>query len=86
MRLNFIKLAKQKYWTESVKINCKDCIFFNKYEKYDYINSINICKKFLDKDLITGEIINISALNCRKDNNKCGEKGKYFITKFIIGL
>jgi hypothetical protein len=42
------------------------------------LSSSNKCEYFGRKNLITNEITYDYADYCRTDENKCGEKGKYF--------
>jgi len=39
---------------------------------------LNECNKFGSKNIITDEILHDYADDCRRDENKCGEKGIYF--------
>ena len=55
--------------------SCCNCIHFIPYDN-DY--SLSKCKKFGDKNIITDEITNYYASNCRTNEEKCGLSGKYF--------
>jgi len=65
---------------------CCNCIHFNiSYYKHNDIfgyekeQKISNCMKFGNKCLVTGEIINDTADVCRKDEDKCGIKAKFFV-------
>lgn len=69
---SFIKNAEYPY--------CINCIHFsNRLSEYPYtriMNDINgHCKKYGEANLITGLIKYDYAVNCRKDDEKCGEEG-----------
>jgi len=59
---------------------CKNCIYFNptKYDNYETPSPYSECKKFGDKNIISGEISYKSVQNCREQDYLCGEEGKYF--------
>ena len=52
---------------------CVNCFFFDKQTKSA------VCKKFGEKNIITGDIKYISVLTSRSDTNSCGESGLYFV-------
>lgn len=59
--------------------SCKNCIhFMPKYYSSDYVSNSNTCNKFGDKNIITDEIEYDFINSCRKDENKCGNEGKFF--------
>ena len=41
------------------------------------------CKLFGKKNMVTGEIDNNYAIDCRNLENKCGENGKYFTKRSL---
>ena len=59
--------------------DCTKCIF---YKPAVYLNrftpSFNKCKKFGDKNPVSGEITYRYADECRGDESACGMEGKYF--------
>ena len=65
------------------KKTCVDCRYFKNFqpfEKHDpNLNALGSCQLFPEKHLVTGQIYNITALECRKDEKKCGIGGKYFV-------
>lgn len=67
--------------------SCRNCIHYlpENYNK-DFSSSFNKCNKFGEKDIITNEIRYDFVSNCRKDENKCGEDGKYFEYENNINL
>lgn len=60
--------------------SCRNCKFYNPnwYNK-DFTSSLNKCMKFGSKNIITNEITYEYADSCRKQEDKCGLVGKYFI-------
>jgi hypothetical protein len=52
---------------------CINCAFFDKQHKKV------VCKKFGEKNIITGDIKYMNVLESRSDTNACGESGTYFI-------
>lgn len=59
---------------------CKNCInFIKSYKENDFIFSK--CKKFGEKNLITGDIDYQYADICRESKRLCGLEGKYFFYK-----
>jgi len=61
--------------------SCVNCVHFMEYNEnnlFSYIKS-NRCKLFNKKIILTEKIEYEYASICRKDNNKCGKYGKYFI-------
>jgi hypothetical protein len=66
---------------------CRNCIYYQPIiSSDDFTSSLNKCKKFGSKDIITDEIKYDYADFCRKDENKCGIEGKYFIEEKNINL
>ena len=67
--------------------SCKNCIYYQPcVTSDDFTSSLNKCKKFGSKDIITDEIKYDFADFCRKDENKCGIEGKYFIEEKNLNL
>lgn len=66
---------------------CKNCIYY-KPRMFDreFTSTFTICEKFGNKNIITDEITYDYADLCRKYDDKCGEKGKYFKQEPYIGL
>ena len=60
--------------------SCSNCLFFIRGESQN--NKYGRCKQFGEKDIITGEIENLYALECRKDRTLCGFEAKHFIYDF----
>jgi len=56
--------------------SCKNCIHFSQ-DNYN-IDSLSLCTKFGEKNIITDEINHDFANSCRKDEEKCGLEGKCF--------
>jgi hypothetical protein len=67
--------------------SCKNCIYY-KPSNYnnDFTSSLNRCKKFGEKDIVTAEIKYDFADMCRKNEEKCGNQGKYFEEEKNIDL
>jgi len=66
--------------------SCKNCIHFAPSYMNDFTSSLNKCKKFGTKDIITDEIVYNYASSCRRDENKCGHEGKFFIQEKNINF
>jgi len=64
--------------------SCKNCIHFEP-SRYN-IDSLSRCNKFGEKNIITDEITNDFADSCRKDPEKCGFEGKYFVRETDMNL
>ena len=59
--------------------SCKKCIhYLPSISNLDFTYTYNRCSKFGEKDKITDEIKYDFAESCRKEVEKCGEKGEYF--------
>jgi hypothetical protein len=88
----FIRLLFLIYLTYAKQIRnldtpaCRNCIHYKASLFHDYSNSFNKCQYFGKKDLITNEINYDYADSCRNDENKCGEKGKYFEEDQLVEL
>jgi len=59
--------------------SCKNCIHYRP-SMYNLVfdSTLNQCSKFGEKDIITDKIKYDFAESCRRDVEKCGEKGEYF--------
>jgi len=57
---------------------CINCAFYEKQHKSA------VCKKFGEKNIITGDIKYMNVLTSRSDTNACGESGTYFIEHYNI--
>jgi hypothetical protein len=64
-------------YVKKINPDCKDCIFYSKGIK----DKPSICKKYGEKEDITGRIIFYESKKCRDDVFRCGESGKYFQKK-----
>jgi hypothetical protein len=53
--------------------SCKNCIH---YEPNTFISSLNKCKNFGEKNIITNKINYDYADHCRNNEDKCGKSGK----------
>ena len=59
--------------------SCRNCVHYKpSYYTTDFTASYNKCNKFGNKNVITNEITTEFADMCRRDENKCGNIGKYF--------
>jgi hypothetical protein len=58
---------------------CINCIHYklNTFDN-DFASTLNKCKKFGEKDIVTNKITYDYATSCRSDKSKCGNEGKYF--------
>jgi len=60
--------------------SCRDCQFYEpNWQRNDFTSSLNKCKKFGSKNIITNKITYDYADICRREEFKCGLVGKYFI-------
>jgi hypothetical protein len=59
--------------------SCRNCIHYKpSYSTTDFTTFLNKCDKFGDKNIITNKISYDYADTCRRDEDKCGNVGKYF--------
>ena len=75
-----IILASKRFIRNSKLPSCYSCIFY----KENLINKKKemLCTKFGTKNIISGSIIYDNVIEARLDNDKCGEKGEYYIEKY----
>ena len=66
----FSIIPKNQIIKNLTKPICKECIFFK--------SSNNICMKYGEKNIITGEITYNTANSCRTDDTKCGIYGNEY--------
>jgi len=66
----FFIIKTHSFIQNQYKLTCANCKFFIPHK--------NECKKFGDKNIITGEYTYEPALNIRKDEEKCGDYAIYF--------
>ena len=57
---------------------CRNCIHFKPDFTGTSINMLSKCNKFGSKDIVTNDIRNDFADNCRDSDDKCGLEGKFF--------
>lgn len=61
--------------------SCSNCLFF--ITPTDPANLYyGKCKRFGEKNIITGEVENLYALACRKDRTLCGLEARHFLQNF----
>ena len=59
--------------------SCKNCIYYApNMQNNDFTSLLNKCNNFGEKNIVTDKINYEYAINCRKNETKCGKKGKYF--------
>ena len=60
--------------------SCRNCIYYKPpYYSSDFSTSLSKCNKFGTKDIITNKIsYDEFADLCRRNEDKCGNEGKYF--------
>ena len=60
--------------------SCRNCIYYKPpYYSSDFSASYSKCDKFGTKDIITNKIsYDDFADSCRRNEDKCGNEGKYF--------
>jgi hypothetical protein len=61
--------------------SCKNCIYFDPQSHSDFTSTLSKCNKFGHKNIISDEITYDYASSCRNDENKCGEKGVFFVNE-----
>jgi hypothetical protein len=59
--------------------SCVNCVHYIESNP----NKSGRCKLFYKKNILTGRIEYEYISVCRKDNNKCGKYGRYFIPFYI---
>ena len=80
----FLSLVKSEKISEKIIKNmdlpsCKNCIHYKPNILIsDFTDTSNTCQNFGKKNIITDKIDYSFAYDCRSDESKCGEKGKYF--------
>lgn len=57
---------------------CKNCIY---YKQHNRSITFDECTKFGEKNIISGVIRYVSALNSRNDDDLCGKRGLYYVEK-----
>lgn len=59
---------------------CKNCVFYRPSGIVDdFVSPINKCGNIGTKNVVTGEITYNYADMCRKDEELCGNSGKYYV-------
>jgi hypothetical protein len=59
---------------------CKNCVHYRPSSwSNDFTSLSNKCEKFGEKDVVTDKIVFDYADSCRRNENKCGNEGKYFV-------
>jgi hypothetical protein len=58
--------------------SCRNCMYYKPNTYNDFASTLNKCEKFGMKDIITDEIHYDFADLCRRDEDKCGNKGQFF--------
>ena len=81
--LSFLFSISQTYSKNFIKNiqtpECKHCIHYQPHDfTFGELSPYNKCSKFGEKDIINGKIEYYIAKNCRKDEEQCGNEGKYF--------
>ena len=75
-----ISQLSSKNFIKNIQISeCKNCIHYLQHDFiYNELSLYNKCSKFGEKNIINGKIEYDIARDCRKDEEKCGNEGKYF--------
>jgi hypothetical protein len=72
--------ARESIITNSNIPDCKNCIhFLPDNHRYGLHSDYHRCKKFGEKNIITGKVNYYFADYCRKYESLCGLEGKHFI-------
>ena len=79
-----IILASKQFIRNSKLPTCYSCIFYQE-------NLINkkkemLCTKFGTKNIISGSICYNKVDEARLNSDKCGEKGEYYIEKYLESI
>ena len=56
---------------------CTNCIYYEPRD-HPFTNCLSKCRRFGERDMESGRITYEYADLCRKNENKCGQVGKYF--------
>jgi len=91
MNLLYLLLPISVYGEKIIKnINipaCRNCIHYQPDPFYnDFTSLLNKCNKFGDKNIVTDKITYDFADQCRNDESKCGNQGKYFVKEPNINM
>jgi hypothetical protein len=74
-----IVLVDSKQIIKNINVpSCRNCIYYKPPYYGDYSASYSKCNKFATKDVITDQIVYDFADTSRKNEDKCGNEGKYF--------
>lgn len=66
---------------------CRNCIHHvPRLYNFEYSSTLNKCKYFGKKDLLSNEITYDYAELCRSNEDKCGQEGKYFQEDSLVEL
>jgi hypothetical protein len=63
--------------TRLTKSNCTQCIYYEPRD-HPFTNCLSKCRRFGERDSESGRITYEYADLCRKNEQKCGQEGKYF--------
>jgi len=67
--------------------SCKNCVYYVPSGlNNEFTSSLNKCKNFGTKNVVTGEITYYYATICRSDENLCGNSGKYHVKEHRMAL
>lgn len=72
-------LGPEKFIKNSNLPVCRQCIHYSP-------DGLSTCAKFGEKNIVTNEINHAYAASCRRDENKCGEKGVFFEKDSPLGI
>jgi hypothetical protein len=68
-----------KQFIKNVKLPvCKQCTFFVPYTVTKHKHDLGLCKKFGEKNILSGDIKYFLASVNRNDTNRCGLSGIYY--------
>ena len=67
--------------------SCRNCVHYKPPYYSDYSSSVSKCNKFGTKDVITDNIVYTDYADmCRRNEDNCGNEGKYFEPDKNVGL
>ena len=74
-----ISFMKNKYQNKEIPI-CSNCLHFIE-SKYQLHKELGMCKKFVDVNIVTGELKYELAKECRASTSKCEIYGSEYTDK-----
>jgi hypothetical protein len=77
--MSFVLSVINKQFIKNAKVPiCKQCSFFLPHTIAKHKYDLGVCKKFGEKNVLSGEIKYYLASINRQDTNRCGLNGTYY--------